>query len=218
MNRSLRIQGFELGPFGTNCYVLWHEGAPRAWVIDASFEPREMLAFIRQHGLAVELLVLTHAHVDHIAGVEEVLRACPSAKLCIHEQEERWLTDAELNLSAAFGMPVTTRAADRLLRHGDRLALGDGPMGETSFEVRHTPGHSPGGITLVSAGMAIVGDALFAGSIGRTDFPGCDHDELLASIKREIYTLPSETRVYPGHGPSTTVGHERLSNPYVRGA
>jgi hydroxyacylglutathione hydrolase len=215
-SNTLNIRGFELGPFGTNCYVLWHEGDRSAWVIDASFEPEPMLAFIRQRGLNVQAVILTHAHVDHIAGVSQVLLAFPDAKLMIHEQEERWLTDAELNLSAAFGSPVTTRAADRLLRHGDQLDLGAGAI-KATLAVRHTPGHSPGGITLVAPGIAIVGDALFAGSIGRTDFPGCDHDVLLASIRREIYSLPGETKVYPGHGPETTVGHEKLSNPYVRG-
>jgi glyoxylase-like metal-dependent hydrolase (beta-lactamase superfamily II) len=151
--------------------------------------------------------------VDHIAGVDDVRREFPATPVWIHEEEARWLSDAELNLSAAMGAPVTCHGPDRVLHEGDELKLGD-----TRWRVLHTPGHSPGSIALVCdlAGITLSGDALFAGSIGRTDFPGCDFETLAGSIRTKLYTLAPSTRVLPGHGPETTVGREMQTNPYVR--
>jgi hydroxyacylglutathione hydrolase len=219
---ALRLERFTLGPFETNCYALYEagpEGRPASgapcWIIDASFEPGALIERVRQLGLKPEKLILTHAHVDHIAGVEDVLRAFPDAELLIHEAERDWLSNPMLNLSALAGLPVVTRPAGRLLREGDELRLGSGP----AWRVLHTPGHSPGGVTLycAAAGLALVGDALFAGSIGRTDFPGCSFEQLAASIKEKLYTLPPETVIWPGHGPESTIGREMRENPYVRG-
>lgn len=216
---SCRIEPFALGPFETNCYLVY-EGSPAAaaggecWIVDASFQPAPMAARVEELKLRPTLLVLTHAHADHIAGVNEMLSRFDGCKLLIHEAEEQWLSDPARNLSQSFGLPITTRAADRLLRDGDVLELG-----RLRWQVLHTPGHSPGGITLYcdQAGTALVGDALFAGSIGRTDFPGSDFDTLAASIRSKLYTLPEQTRILPGHGPESTVGREKMSNPFVRG-
>ncbi|MBY0307151.1 MAG: MBL fold metallo-hydrolase [Phycisphaerales bacterium] len=218
---ALRVKGYTLGPYATNCYLLWIDGAVEAWIVDASFGPGRIIGDVRAMGLVVSRLVLTHAHVDHIAGVEEVLRALRpsgsnSPELMVHRDEAAWLADPTLNLSAIGGGMVTTRTADAVLADGDRLTLG--PAGRSAeFRVLHTPGHSPGGVSLYcpSRGIVLAGDALFAGSIGRTDFPGGDLPTLERSIRAKLYTLPPETAVLPGHGPQTTIGHEMASNPYV---
>jgi hydroxyacylglutathione hydrolase len=168
---------------------------------------------VRQADLRPEKLILTHAHLDHIAGVDAVSRAFPGVELLIHEAEREWLTDPDLNLSGGYGFPITCRPADRLLRDGDELTIGD-----ETWQVMHTPGHSPGGITLYNAqrSVAFAGDTLFAGSIGRSDFPGSDFETLAHSIRTRLYTLPDATRILPGHGPETSVGREKRSNPFVR--
>lgn len=219
----LRIKCYTLGPYATNCYLLWIEGGTDAWIVDASFGPGRIIADVQSLGLKPSRLLLTHAHVDHIAGVEEVLRALRPAgsatpALMIHREEEGWLADPVLNLSAMGGGSVTTRSPDGFLVEGDRLTLGEGDR-TVVFDVLHTPGHSPGSVSLYAPSHAVVlsGDALFAGSIGRTDFPGGDLPALERSIRRKLYTLPRETTVLSGHGPGTTVGEEMATNPYVRG-
>ncbi|MEM9883831.1 MAG: MBL fold metallo-hydrolase [Planctomycetota bacterium] len=209
---TLSITAFALGPFQTNCYVVT---APDgcAWLVDVGSDPAAMLDHVETQDLTVEKIVLTHAHADHIAGLGEAVERHPDALVLIHENETDFLTDTTLNLSAGFGFPVVAPEASGTLRHGDRLTL----SGHT-FEVRHTPGHSPGGITLYQAqdGVTLVGDTLFAGSIGRFDFPTSDGPALLRSIHAQLLTLPDETKVYPGHGPATTIGDERATNPYLR--
>lgn len=210
----LEISVFTLGPYATNCYVLSTTGSPDCWIVDASFGPGPILDSIRKRGLLPRALILTHAHVDHIAGVREVAAAFPGLPILIHEAESQWLLDPELNLSAFSGTPVTAPKATRLLKDGDVLDLCG-----IEWRVLHTPGHSPGSVTLhaPSAGVAIVGDTLFSGSVGRTDFPGCSFEELERSIRTRLFTLPLETRALPGHGDATSIGAERESNPFVSG-
>jgi glyoxylase-like metal-dependent hydrolase (beta-lactamase superfamily II) len=171
------------------------------------------LEFVEREGLQPAAVVLTHGHVDHIAGVGEALQRYPGLPVWIHEAEREFPRDATLNLSMMMGMPVHAPDPTDVMRHGDRLGLG-----ALEFEVRHVPGHSPGGVCLYSAkhATAIVGDTLFAGSIGRYDFPGSDGQALVRGIREQLLTLPDETRVLPGHGPETTVGRERAGNPYLR--
>ncbi|MCW5776475.1 MAG: MBL fold metallo-hydrolase [Phycisphaeraceae bacterium] len=208
------VRAFALGPWETNCYVVSIPGFHRCWIVDAGFDPGPLIDHVRREGLTPAALILTHAHLDHIDGVRETLAAFPGTPVWIHAAEARWLNDPELNLSAFAGMPVTAPGPDLTLEDGQTLTLG-----ATTWLVRHTPGHSPGGIALLHAPSrtAIVGDTLFAGSIGRSDFPTSDEAALHRSIRDVLYALPDETRVLPGHGPPTTVGREKRTNPFVRG-
>lgn len=215
----LEIRAFALGPFETNCYTVRVAGSRECWIIDASFEPRSLIDSVRSMGATPTRLILTHAHVDHIAGAWDIRRAFPGIRIAIHPSEREWLQDPMKNLSFLSGMSITSPDADDLLEPGAVLTL-PGPTPEQSarFEVLHTPGHSPGGITLWSPlhRLAFVGDTLFAGSIGRTDFPGGNPRTLADSIRAKLYALDPATRVLPGHGPETTIAREMASNPYVR--
>lgn len=207
----MHIKPFTLGDWMTNCYVVRGSGSA-CWIVDAGFEPAPMLDYIEREGLEPRRLVLTHAHVDHIAGVAAVREQYPELEILIHEAERDFPGDAALNLSVALAQPVIAPEPTTTLGHGQTLELD-----ELRFQIRHTSGHSPGGITLYEPdqGVALVGDALFAGSIGRTDFPTSDHARLIASIREQLLTLPDPTRVLPGHGPETTIGAERGGNPFL---
>ena len=213
------IERFVLGPYETNCYLVTARDHPACWIVDASFEPGAMIDRVRELDRTVEAIVLTHAHVDHIAGLDELAEAFPDAPIYLHPSEHRWLTDPMLNLSGFAGDPVVCRTlATHALEDGQTLVL----LGQT-WRVIHTPGHSPGGVTLVlessdepAPHVAFVGDTLFAGSIGRSDFPSSDEATLHRSIREKLYTLPEDTAALPGHGPPTTIGKERAANPFVR--
>jgi len=209
------IETFTLGPFATNCYVVSVEGsADRAcWIVDASFGPGVMVDWVRERGLKPAALILTHAHADHIAGVEEVRAAFPGIEVMLHRAEAAFLGDPVLNLSAGFPPSVRCGSAERLLEGGEALELSG-----THWRVLHTPGHSPGGLTLVhdGSGTALVGDTLFFGSVGRHDFPTSDEAALVRSIREVLYRLPESTRVFPGHGPPTDIGREKRVNQFVR--
>lgn len=209
------IQVFALGGFQTNCMVVTDGPASRGngcLIVDCGYEPDELIEFIERECLIPERLVLTHAHADHIAGVHELFSRVGPMPISMHRVEEAWLNDPMLNLSAALGLSVTAPSPSEYLEEGDTVAIGG-----VVFSIRETPGHSPGGISLVheSSKNAIVGDALFNGSIGRTDFPGSSFETLAESIRTKLYTLDPDTVVYPGHGPTTTIGREMRSNPFV---
>lgn len=209
------IETFTLGPFATNCYVVSIVGdaSKACWIVDASFGPGVMVDHVRERGLRPSQLILTHAHADHIAGVEELREAFPEMKVLLHRAEKEFMTSPALNLSAGFPPYVICREADRLLEGGETLTLAG-----TAWRVLHTPGHSPGGIALVhdESGTAIVGDTLFFGSVGRFDFPTSNERDLVRSIRETLYRLPPETKVLPGHGPATTIGREMRQNEFVR--
>lgn len=203
--------------FGENSLLVWATDEPDkpGWVIDPSFAPHvhRLIDHARENNVQVEKIILTHGHGDHIAGIDAVQAAFPQAEVLIAAEDEVMLRDPELNLSRPFGVDVT--AASRVRQHlvpGAELTLGP-----TSWQVLDTSGHSPGGRSLYcpACGLVIVGDALFAGSIGRTDFPGSDHQQLISNIRQNLLRLPGETIVYCGHGPTTTIENERKSNPFV---
>lgn len=200
-------------PFEENTYIVWQEGREDALVIDPGLQPEAILDCLEQEGLTVAAVLNTHGHADHIAGNAVIKNAYPSAPLVIGELDAVMLTDADLNLSTAFGMPVVSPAADQTVKEGDRLEYAG-----IALEVRHIPGHSPGHVVFLHhepPGMVFGGDVLFAGSIGRSDFPGGSQRALIEGIREKLLCLPAETEVYPGHGPDTTIGEERESNPYL---
>ena len=209
---TLNLEAFTLGPWQTNCYVLWVGDGPDCWVVDAGFEPQPMIERIAGRGLRPTRLLLTHGHLDHIAGLAALKQRWPDALIAIHPAEREFLTDPRLNLSTMLPEPVVAPPADLTLDHGQVLAL-DG----VNITVLHTPGHSPGGVVFhqPQRRLALVGDTLFAGSIGRTDFPTADGPTLLRSIREQLLSLPDETRLYPGHGPDSTIGSERRGNPFL---
>lgn len=209
---TFTLEGWSLGDWQTNCYLLHWAATKEAVVVDAGFGPRPVIDRIAELGVTVRLILLTHGHLDHIGGLDE-LRGATGAPVLVHADDAPMLTDPGRNFSALFGKPLTTAPPDRFLRPGEDLLVAGERIG-----VRHTPGHSPGSVSFVLPGHVLSGDALFAGSVGRTDFPGADFDTLAASIRRELFTLPPDTRVWPGHGPPTTVGDEREYNPFVGGA
>jgi glyoxylase-like metal-dependent hydrolase (beta-lactamase superfamily II) len=206
------LETLSLGPLQTNCYIVAAGPEQQAAVIDPGDEVERVQDTLLKHALTVKFILLTHYHFDH-TGAVLVLRQATGAEVCIHEREAASLADPPVifRLFAPGGAePIT---ADRQL--GDNEVL---DLGELSLTCLPTPGHSPGGLSFYSpsAGVVFSGDALFAGGIGRTDFPGSSFQTLAQAIRERLYTLPPETVVYPGHGPHTTIGAERRSNPFVR--
>jgi len=198
-----------LGPLDNNTYVLACTVTREAAVVDAGFEPEAVIEVVRRQGLEVRLLLNTHAHYDHVAGMREVQEAV-GGDYWLHPAD-RPLLDRLSEQGAAFGFPPA-RAPEtvRDLADGQRI-----PIGGESVEVLHTPGHSPGGVCFLSGDSLWAGDTLFAGSIGRTDLPGGSFAELERSIHTRLFRLGDGVRVYPGHGPATTIGRERVDNPFV---
>lgn len=198
------------GVFAENCYLVADPGSREAVVVDPGEEARLFLARLRSEGWKATAIWLTHAHVDHVAGVAEVHRAT-GAPIHLHPLDRR-LYDAAPMQAAAFGLTVEPQPTP----HYELTDGGQVEVGRYRFDVMHLPGHSPGHVAFVGHGMALVGDVLFAGSIGRTDLPGGNLDELLGSIRNRLFALPGDTVVLPGHGPATTVGEEKRSNPFVK--
>ena len=211
----LSIERFVLGDFATNCFVVWDDQDPgkTCWIVDCSYSPERMLDFVEARGLKPSLCILTHCHCDHIAGLAAMrLRLGPVNTLC-HRAEKGFNEDPNLNLSAFIPPAISAPPPDACVGGGEMLELGG-----FYFRILHTPGHSPGSITLwcPEAKTAIVGDTLFAGAMGRIDFPTSDRDAMHRTLHEVLMHLPDDTEVHPGHGPSTTVGAERRSNPFLR--
>ncbi len=203
------LQGRAMGAMGANCYVFWCEETKQGVVVDPGDEGMQIYRWVTELGIEITRILLTHGHLDHIGAVDELRErfGCP---VFIHSRDAEMLTDARKNLSAYFGPGFSFKAADGFLQDGQLLMVGN-----KSLKVLHTPGHSPGSVCLLTDEGVISGDTLFAGSIGRTDFPGGSLDELLRGVETKLLTLPDDTPVYPGHGESTSIGRERVENPFL---
>ncbi len=211
----MKVETLTLGALATNCYLVSaHEGdvpLPRkALLIDAAGPARDMVAAAGQHGLEIGLIVATHGHTDHIEDLAKLKRETGAA-VAIHELDAPMLSDAMLSGAAMFGFAQEGASADRALQEGDSVAI---PGTEITLSVLHTPGHSPGSISLLGSGVLFSGDCLFAGGMGRIDLPGGDERAMMESLAR-LARLEPDTVVYPGHGPATTVGAEVAGNPWL---
>ena len=198
-----------VGPLQVNCYILGCERTKEAAVIDPGGDVDQILMALAQDNLRLVYIINTHGHFDHTGG-NKGLKDATGAELLIHRADAPHITRQSAS-AAAMGLRglEDSPAPDRLLEDGDVITFGD-----ISLKVLLTPGHSEGGISLATDGMVFVGDALFAGSIGRTDFPGGDYDGLIEGVRKKIFTLGDDVVVYPGHGPQTTVGQEKQYNPF----
>ncbi|MGO0062090.1 MBL fold metallo-hydrolase [Brevibacillus fluminis] len=206
------IKTFALGAFQTNAYLVKNQATNEAIVFDPGMEPDELLAAFAHE--KVVAILLTHAHLDHIGGLNAV-RKLTGAPVYIHPLEQSWLTDPELNGSARWSnmtAPIRCERAEHELADGQTLELAG-----FTIQVMHTPGHSPGSCSFVIGQHCFGGDVLFAQSIGRTDLPGGNYETLMESIQDKLLELDDATIVYPGHGPKTTIEMEKMYNPFVTG-
>lgn len=208
-SKRYALDVFSLGMWQTNCYLVSFPEQKEAVLIDAGFEPGPVLDKLARDGLKLQAILLTHGHLDHIAGVREV-QAATGAPIYIHAIDAPMLTDPDLNGSGRHGLNVTAPEPDVLVEEGTPVELCG-----VSFDVLFVPGHTPGHVCFRLGADLFAGDTLFAGSIGRTDFPGGSHEQLIEGIHTKILSLPAETRVWPGHGPGTTVAQERQWNPFL---
>ncbi len=214
MPAEIQLETVVSAPFEENSYILCRPGRSDCLVIDPGLEPGEIIDFIVGENLEPAAILLTHGHADHIAGNATLKQRWPDCPLVIGRGDAPKLTDARLNLSAQYGLPLTSPPADRLLDDGNRYSAAG-----FDFDVYEIPGHSCGHVVFVlrDAEPVIVfgGDVLFSGSIGRTDFPDGSFERLAKGIHQRLFTLPDDTLVFSGHGPPTTIGEEKNSNPFV---
>ncbi|MDZ7334539.1 MAG: MBL fold metallo-hydrolase [candidate division KSB1 bacterium] len=196
------------GPLGVNCYIIGCEATGAGAVIDPGDEAPVILEHIKQQRIDVKFILLTHGHVDHLAHLSRIKREL-GAEFLMH-QDDVFLLKGLFAQALMFGLPNPGNPKpDRFISDGDEIALG-----KLKIKVLHTPGHSPGSVSYFVDNKLFVGDLIFAGSIGRTDLPGGDYQKLIRSVESKIFTLPDDTIIYPGHGPETTVGQEKATNPF----
>lgn len=201
------IKNIVVGPLDVNCFIIADDASKKAIVVDPGDEPDRIMDIIKNNDFVVEYIICTHGHFDHVGAVSD-LKKETNAKVLIHKDELE-IYSAAKDMAAFWGYDLDPLPdPDGLVKDGEDITVGD-----LSFKVFHTPGHSPGGICLYSEGIVITGDTLFAGSVGRTDFYGGDIELLKKSFKR-LMALPENTRVLPGHGPETTIGREKRGNMF----
>ena len=206
------IKLLTVGPFAANCYIVGSTSTNQGMIIDPGADAGTIMRTVQQTGLSISIIVITHAHMDHVGAIREVQQKT-NAQFAIHEAEKGFVFSTPMRMLTSIGVsPVKSPPRpDRLLKNGDLIDLGD-----LHFKVLYTPGHSSGGICLLGHGVVFSGDTLFKLGIGRTDFPGMSHERLMNSIREKLMVLPDETIVYPGHGPATTIGDERHGNPFLQ--
>lgn len=204
------IKGLTVGPIMANCFILGCSDTREAAVIDPGDEADRILMALAESSLTAKYIIDTHGHFDHV-GANKKLKEVTGADILIHPLDAPMLGQLAAAASAWGFAAENSPPPDRQLEDGDLVSVGN-----IELKVLHTPGHTPGGISLYADGAVFVGDTLFAGSIGRTDFPGGDFDTLKRSIQQKLYTLPDAVVVYPGHMDTTSIGREKQTNPFVR--
>ena len=205
------LMGMEIREMGENCYIVGCEETREVAVIDPGGNAAGIVNLLKENNLQALYIINTHGHIDHIGGNQGVKEAT-GAQILIHEADAKMLVSSASNLSSFMGPKVTSPPADRFIKEGDIIKIGN----TVELEVIHTPGHSQGGICLKTDNIIFVGDTLFQGSIGRTDFPGGSYQQLIKMIKEKLLCYDDETVAYPGHGPATTIGFERRHNPFLQ--
>ncbi len=204
------LKGLELSSMMVNCYIVGCEETKEVAVIDPGGNAQAILNLLKQDGLKAQYIINTHGHIDHI-GANKAVKDATAAEILIHEDDAKMLVNPASNFSLMMGNKVVSPPADRFIKEGDIIKIGN----TVELEVIHTPGHSPGGVCLKVGNIIFVGDTLFQGSIGRTDFPGGSYRQLIQNIKEKLFCYEDDTICYPGHGPATTIGFEKKHNPFL---
>ena len=210
MMRHMKYEMIVVGALETNCYLVYCEETLACAVVDPGADPEKIIRKISEMDLKPSILINTHGHVDHV-GANKDIKEKYNIPLCIHSADSKMLANI---LASAMGLFLGAKKSpkpDKFLEDGETI-----PLGRSHLEVLHTPGHSPGSISLSGDGFILSGDLLFCGGVGRTDLPGGSWDVLEDSIRHRIFQFPDDTIVLPGHGPSTTVGQEKIANPFIR--
>ncbi|WP_301416487.1 MBL fold metallo-hydrolase [Microbulbifer spongiae] len=209
---SLQFHSIPVTPFQQNCTLLWCEDSKRAAVVDPGGDLDKICAFVHKRGLRLEKILLTHGHLDHVGGTAALSRQLQLPIEGPHRGDQFWIEQLPMQAQMFNFPPVEVFTPDRWLAQGDIVEVGD-----QQLEVLHCPGHTPGHVVFFHrpSQLALVGDVLFAGSIGRTDFPQGDHDTLIRSITERLWPLGDGVRFVPGHGPMSSFGQERRTNPFV---
>jgi len=207
----LIFAGISVGPMDNNCYIIGCEETLEAAVVDPGAEGGRILKKLEELKLNCRYIILTHGHADHIGALGQVADAT-KAQVMIHADDADMLTSPGRNLSMFVGSNLKFKESDRILKDGDIVNVG-----KEQLKILHTPGHTRGGISIQAGDRLITGDTLFAGSVGRSDFPGGNHEQMIKSIREKLMVFPVETPLYPGHGPASTVGEEAKHNPFLNG-
>ncbi len=207
----MKVLGYPLTNMGTNCYLAYEEQTGDAVLFDPAGYSEQIANFIKENELKLHYVVLTHGHGDHIGGVERFMREFPDAKLVAGEMETSMLKSADMNFSSMVAGTPIELDPDLKVKDGDTVLAG-----ALELRIIDTPGHTMGGISVLIGDALFSGDTLFRESIGRTDLQGGDYGTLINSVKNKLFVLPDDTNVYPGHMGTTTIGHEKERNPFVK--
>lgn len=206
----MKIIKLEVGNLGANCYIVYCEKTLKGAVIDPGGNGQDIINILKREKIQTLAIINTHGHADHI-GDNDKIKEYSGAPVLIHEKDAAMLISPQKNLSLYIGQSLICKPADRLLADGDTIQVG-----EMELQVLHTPGHTSGGICLKINEVVFSGDTLFEQSVGRSDFPGGSHNQLIKSIKEKLLILTDTTKIFPGHGAETTIGYERYNNPFIQ--